>query len=591
MNQNQTMTPAALLPAVTATRIARIKAAQERHTLSTIGTWTAYPATKGSPATVRPPVHRQTPEQLQQTADHAASLALRAREQSSGLNFMRELAQQAGNDRIVTRFPELANEAAEERTKAARARQTADNLRAYAKRKDTPYTAAKAARAEADNLSKQADQHSAKAAALESVIHATTSSDRADIVQAAIAAALTHDHAANPDGAFPAMCKAAGQSIGAIASPSALTAHRTKVQEITPAEAAALIQRYGEDTKIPHTVRGCTSQCYDTVELRTRGRGTDRRSTWCKVSHYLTVAPYISFEAITTADENGNEDTPPEYLTNGGLNAVDSLGAAEAVEELLKRANLTPRESDIVRKVADQTATTHAEAAAREYWDKRNPEIDTMRTKSERNQARKRAEETADHIRTNARWGSALDRCGIHSKANRKTVKSRIIAKLTEARQTPEALTKAEQDERTRRRWESLQRNSRRQYSAPEATAPDIIGAVQAHAATIPAPAAVVRWISTGATNGATWTPAPRQRCPETLAPSGEAATPPAMTPREAREAAKLAARVADLESLIARYEATKNAMTEADTRSPEARAEAERMRAAAANLKPAKTR
>ena len=481
LNQNQTAAPL-LLSEVTTTRAARIEAAHARHAISTAGVWTA------TPEGIRPPIHRQSGAQLYRTADTAVYLALRARHQSSGLELFSQLLTRAAADGQHRNIESIAAEAlaAERERDTQRAKQ--NHHQAQAERKTISPAEAVAHRAKAKTARAAADKAAAKADSLNKLINEATASDREPLVQAAIIGAMEHDNTTNPDGAFTAMCAAAGREIANIAAPDAAQSTRTKVKEISPERAAELRKAYPDiviidpitgleiaaPCRIPHNVKGATSQCFDTVELRERGRKPNRRLVWCLVSHYLTVAPYVSYEAFT---EQSGGDTS-EIATNGGINAIGTQEDQAAIADLLERANLTAREQDIVYRVADQTAARHGQYAADEYWKKRTPEIAAITSQKERNKAHKAAQETANNKRTAAQWDNAFDRSGVHSDRTRRDIKSRIYDRLHEAQHPAEALTKKEQEERTARKWERMQKNSRRQCAPAIIQTPDFIGAI-----------------------------------------------------------------------------------------------------------------
>ncbi len=602
----------------------RTDAAHARHAVNTNGVWTA------TPNGIRPPIHRQNGEQLQATADSAAFLAIRARHQAAATDLFRQLTSARHSDRTAASIATIGNAAIEAERERDEQRKTAAYHRSQAERKTITPKEAKAHREKARAATRAADKAAAKADSLNKLIKQSVSSDRADIVQAAIIAALTYDHAADPNGAFKAMCAAAGKAIAAVASPTALTATRTKVKEITPAEAAEMLRTYPNivtidpvtgyeietPCKIPHNVKGTTSQCYDTIEQRQRGR--EKRLVWCIVSHYLTVAPYISYEAFTEASGG---DTA-EIATNGGINAIGTQEDAAAIAQLLSDANLTERETLIVYRTADQTAALHGQYAATEYWTRRTPEINALATPKARREAFKDAQKTADRERIAAQWANALDRTGIYSESNRTTIKGRIKKKLTEAQKPAEPMTEAD-----RRKWKQLQGNSRRGHATEPSRRPDAIAIVcpaavlTAAVLEMTAPAQWTYRAAKSAADSATafskykpvikWTDSGNE--PQTIGGDYRAAevikrdsgrvnapkaTPPALTSTERAKREKLCRREAELfalwaefEKLTGRHPAENYKLPQADTTTPAAEAERQRMRAAAAGLNKIKDR
>lgn len=604
LNQNQNAAPL-LLSEVTTTRAARIEAAHARHAISTSGTWTA------TPEGIRPPIHRQSGAQLYRTADTAVYLALRARHQSSGLELFSDLLSKAAADNQHRNIEAIAAEAiaAERERDTQRAKQ--NHHQAQTERKTIAPAEAVAHRAKAKAAKAKAEKASTKADQLNNLIKAATASDREPLVQAAIIAALEYDHEAAPDGAFAAMCAAAGREIANIAAPSALESTRTKVKEISPEQAAELRKVYPDiiiadpntgleisaPCRIPHNVKGATSQCFDTVELRERGRKPNRRPVWCLVSHYLTVAPYVSYEAFT--EQSGGDVA--EIATNGGINAIGTQEDQAAIADLLERANLTARECAIVYKVADQTAARHGQHAADEYWKKRTPEIAAIESRKERNKAHNAAQDTADNKRISAQWENAFDRSGIHSDRTRRDIKKRIYERLHGGTAAPESfLDEAQEEEATTQSKD----NSRRPVWNQQA---DYIGAICPEAVPVgvmldffPGEGWKHRPIKSARVAAATFTGRPGAHkpvirwtegaeAPEAV-PGGDyraadilsrdsyrqtapKATAPELTARERREAAERAARLEAVEKLI---EAS-NALEAARAAEKDERSKAER--------------
>lgn len=639
MNETRTNTtaPALLLEADNraAHQSRRTQAAQSRHQVNTAGIWTA------TPEGIRPPIHRQSGGQLLRTADTATFLALRARHASSGLELFAQLTRAAKADQVHRNIEATAAQALEAERERDTQRAAQNYHEAQAARKTIAPAEAKAHRAKAKTARRAADKAAAKADGLNKLITQATASDREPLVQAAAQAALeyiqTQGADLDPAAIFPAMCAAAGREIANIAAPDAGQSARTKVQEISPAQAAELRKAYPDieiidprtgdsitaPCRIPHNVKGATSQCFDTVELRERGRKPNRRRVWCLVSHYLTIANYISYEAF--AEASGGDTA--EIATNGGLNAIGTQEDAAAVAELIIAANLTEKEAAIVYKAADQTAALHGQHAAGEYWKKRTPEIAALKTPKARREAHKDAQATADRERIAAQWANAFDRQGVRSDRTRRDIKARIYTKLHEAQTEAEPLSQADQDEREAKAWERMQRSTRRGNTAREAARPDFVGLVcpaailaasvlewkpiqgwsyrpaksaADSAATFTNPAQVITWTDSQTAPEAI-TPGKDYRAAEVearAATKGGQASPPALTERERRQWEKLCKSEAETLALWAMFEQmqgrTPDSSTElpkADTQSQEARAEAERMRRAAAKLSKVNTR
>lgn len=578
-NQNQNTTTLYLVADNRQAHHARRTAeAHARHAINTAGTWTA--TTEG----IRPPIHAQSPEQLYRTADTAVYLALRARHQSSAQNLFSILISSTRADQQHRTIDTIATQAIEAERQRDSLRKTQHFHEAQSNRTTLPRAEKDAHRRKAHALKKQADKLTQQADSLNNLLKQATASDREPLVHEAIAQALAHDHTANPDGAFQAMCRRAGQAIADIASPDSATSTRTKVKEITPEEAEQIRKAYPDNIyidpqtgleyvtpcHIPHNVKGATSQCYDTIELRERGRGKDKKLVWCKVSHYLTIAPYISYEAF---QEASGGDTA-EVATNGGINAIGTQEDQAEIADLLQRANLTEREQAIVYRVADQTSARHAQEASEAYWKKRTPEIQALSTKKARREAHEDSKEVADKERIRAQWESAFERTGITSETNRSTIKNRIKAKLDEATKPAEPLTPEEQAEREEKRWTALQRSGGRGYRPEQTKAPDLVTLYQtAQAVTLidkdgnerTAPInrhhkPVIKWTESGHSPEAIST-GEDTRAVEVLKrdqyrQTAPKATPPEMTERERNERQRLDRADEDTQRKIALYEA-----------------------------------
>lgn len=616
--------------------IRRTEAAHRRHPNRT-HIWTI------TPDGIRPTIDRQNGTQLHRTADTAAFLAIRARHASSGLDLFAQLTAAAGNDRNHRNIEQTATAALEAEQERNEQRAAQHYHESQAARVTITPAEAKAHREKAKAARRAADRAAAKADSLNKLISTATASDREPLVQAAALGALEYIEAhradLDPEAIFPAMCAAAGREIANIAAPDAAQSTRTKVKEITPEKAAELRQAYPDiiivdpatgleistPCRIPHNVKGATSQCFDTVELRERGRKPNRRLVWCLVSHYLTVAPYVSYEAFT---EQSGGDTY-EIATNGGLNAIGTQEEAAEIADFIRRANLTEKEAAIVYKAADQTAALHGQAAAAEYWQKRTPEIAAITSKKERNKAHKAAQATADRKRTAAQWVNACERQGVKSERTQSDIRSRVKTLLEAAQNPKELRTQAEQDERAAKLWERMQRSPSRGNPTKEAPRADFVGMVcpaaipaapvlywtpgkgwtyrptkraaeAAQAFTTPTAAPVIKWTESGAEPEAI-TPGKDYRAAEVerrAAATGGKASPPAMTERERTQWEKLCKSEAETMALWRKFEEMNGRtpdraakLPKVDTTTAEAKAEAERMRAAAAKLTKVKSR
>ena len=436
-----------LLTTTTTTRQNRIDNAHARHDLNTTGTWRA---TENG---IEPPIHRQTPEQLYSTADKAVFFALRAREATSATNLFRELSQSAPTDRQRRELVRIAEEISYYERQHSRARAEIEALtRIIDSTKTNPAERLTAwqSREELKQTAKKALEH---VQSLEQRISNTSTSDREQLVPSAIIAGLDPENATDPEGAFRRMTNSAGRAISELASPDALRSTRTKLAPITAEEARAELEAHpdiitidpltGEEIATPahiaFNVKGGNSAGYYTIENRPATK--TRPAGWYKVSHYATVAPYVSFETFATG-----ENAEP-IAKNNGINAIETISDREELEALINRANLTEREREIVFKLCDQTAKHHAERAHHEAIEAGREAI-AKADKAHRAQERQRAERRAERAYNTALWDSAFTRAGIYAQSTRSKTQARIIEQMRKARSTAEPLTPAEEAER-----------------------------------------------------------------------------------------------------------------------------------------------
>ena len=481
-----------LLPAMTATRAARIEAAHARHSrpeLDRIAVWAQKP---GQPPYC--PAHLMTPAQLEATATAAARNALQRREQSSGLHLMREILQSAPANVTACNLPAVGAEAlTAERAHRYHAEQAAAYQR-IADRKTTHPAEAKAARATA-RAHRQAAEHNRKTAeSLQRVIATATHTDIADIVTAAKLTlyAIATDPAADLLTAYPEAVKAASKAIDTSASASALTATRTAWSETTPEAAKAWSNAHPNAERVYFTIRDSERAGYITLEYWTgeaKKRKSRRSAGWYFVRHYNTVAPCVSYETFTETAAG-----QAAVAKNDGINAIQSAGDAESIADLLKRANLSPKEQEICYKTADQTAAAHAAAAEHEHMEQARARA-AGQSKDTARKTMSRARATAATVGAQAALANALDRCHVYADSTRRRYVANIRKALAAA-MTPAAIQTAEEAaEKERKTWEAMQRNGRRAAPAAPISRPDILQAVARAAADI-ATAAAVAWLT-----------------------------------------------------------------------------------------------
>ena len=271
------------------------------------------------------------------------------------------------------------------------------------------------------------------------------------------------------------------------------------------------------------------------AKLDSLARATDpdtgKPGVICKVTHRYTTAPYMTIDFW-------DGGTAIEDTRNNGINAIFAQSDIEAITDLFNRANLTDRQRLITSRAADATASRHAKAARaeqhKEYAAKLRTEqliIETAEAATiaarrayhdnpndSTAEALKSAEATEKRIKSNAakhaardaraaqkaedkaaadaRWTSAFDRSNITSEKTQANIKSQIktalFGALNHPEQGPETLE--EYEERQTRKYARMMKDSRRGCHHQSESRPDIIGAVQKAAETMPAAAPVINW-------------------------------------------------------------------------------------------------
>ena len=475
----------------------------EAHARHTAPTFAPMTATAGDYPTIFPALHEMTPAALYHVPELCAALVVRARERETGLKLFSELKAAARRDnQIMHHRAERAERAAEARAEYEEARTFAAELDRIAARMSTdPATAEAAAEAARDERARRTAARE-EAEAIEKAEAAATTSERATLVQAA-AAELVRMITAGEDltAAIPQLCAAASAALAELSNPDSMTRVKTVTRWLNREEAAEIIRRYAIDLtatppqKIPAAMTKAGAACFKTIEARERKAEraalekidpaalarkavTADGKAICMVYHYKTVAPYVTFTQFE-APENA-----PELSTNGGINSI---------------FNQTDRERVLCLYAASQTADKHAKNARAESL-KADAERIAATDKKHRAQERKRAEARAEKAAASARWTYAFDRLSRadsgtrYTTATRDKYRQRINAALEKARTAPEAPTAAELADDTRRKWEAMQKNSRRAAATIPAARADLVAAASVAAATIPAPAPVIDW-------------------------------------------------------------------------------------------------
>ena len=518
MNENTTTRAALESRAQKDTR--RTAAAHARHTVPSYDTMTA---TTGEYPAIFPALHDMTPAALYYLPELCAAFVLRARERETGLKLFAELKAAASRDnQIMHHRAERAERAAQSRAEYEEARDTASELDRIAARISTDPAIAEAAAEAAAEERDRRDAAREDADAIEKADSTATTSERAAIVQAA-AAELVGMMRNGDDltSAIPQLCRAASAALAELANPDALTRNKTVTRWLDRDEAAEIMSRYAIDLeqtppqKIPAASTKNGAACYRTIETRDRTAerkhlakhdpaALDRKATTddgkaiCIIYHYRTTANYVTFSQFEAPE------SAPELSTNGGINAIFNQSDRESITALFDRAKLSERERILCLYAASQTADSRAAAAHRASM-KADAERIAATDKGHRAQERKRAEARAAKAAINARWAYAFDRLSRtdsgtrYTTATRDKYKQRIAAALERARTAPEAPTAADRAEADRRKWEYMQRNSRRAAAAEAAERIDLVAAAAEAASTKPAPA--VRWLTKAQAN------------------------------------------------------------------------------------------
>lgn len=209
------------------------------------------------------------------------------------------------------------------------------------------------------------------------------------------------------------------------------------------------------------------------------------------IYHQKTIAQRISLEAYT---EGSGGDTV-EIVTNGGIPFAETQEAKERIENLIESAEFTARERDFLNffltkaaeagqeavnaaeavKVAARRTTAAAKAAQSRAKYDHSPE--TQKAAQEATEAARAASAEADKIpndldliRYRAMVQAAAEHIGILTTSGRTTFLNRLKARAIEAARIEQGpITPEEAEAAEAKRWEQMQKNSRRGYHAAEA--------------------------------------------------------------------------------------------------------------------------
>lgn len=432
--------------------------------------------------TIHPQPDAMTDSQLYAVADTAAFLTIRARSRNTGLKIWQDLqAQQQNDSRIM--FDREARSIAEQairaeadrlNAEATAAERTAERMSTDPDTADTLMIIAEQRRTDRDNRRAEADEIAKNDST-------ATASERATLVQAAVAKAWELKQSRTDCNTVSELCKACSEALTQLTHPDTMTATRTVTRWLTAEDWETFRTAYAYDItatppqKIPTHNTKSGAATYRTIEPKERKAERKKMTPdqlkkmaftaegvpICLIYHYRTTAAKVYY------NDYENPDSIPELSTNGGINAIFNQTDSERINALFNRAKLTDRERLLITFAASQgarNAARKAEAAQREA----DREKIKNAPKKYRRQEQERAEQRAIKAGADARWAHAFNRLSRTDKdtsyttATRDKYRQRIKAALIKARTAPEAPTAEERREADRRQWEIMQRNSRR---------------------------------------------------------------------------------------------------------------------------------
>lgn len=333
---------------------------------------------------------RTTAEELYNQAEKAVYIALRARHEKSGLQFLADLQNAQTTDRKARNNATIAEQMTPHEKALEELIQERDELQKglqFVTRQSVNLKNSEDIRREYAKLIKQ---HTAKLDHINNRIKherdtiadlfkqlETTYTDRADLTQTAVLKILELEQEPAPiksnvlavygvesveelteeereqaqeQANFRAVINAVGKSINTLATPEALNSTKTKVQPITEEEVNEFIHIYGgigNEYKAPHTAkRSRQSDCYITIEER----HTKTQNGFYKVTHYKTIAPYQYIEDFSTTEDGENDI---EYLKSYDP-FVSTYNDIDYIVELATRCDLTDRQVQFLRAFASR---------------------------------------------------------------------------------------------------------------------------------------------------------------------------------------------------------------------------------------------
>ena len=448
-----------------------------------------------SHGTTHPQPDAMTDNQLYAVADTAAYLTIRARSRNTGLKIWQDLSSQQFNDSRIM-FDREARSIAEQviraeadrlNAEASAAERTAERMSTDPDTADTLITIAEQRRADRNNRRAEADE-------IAKADSTATTSERATLVQAAVVRAWELKQSRTDCNTVSELCKACSEALTQLTHPDVMTATRTVTRWLTADDWKTLRTSYAYDItatppqKIPMHNTKSGAATFRTIEPKERKAERKKMTPdqltkmaftaegipICLIYHYRTTAAKVYY------NDYENPDSMPELSTNGGINAIFNQTDNERIIALFDRAKLSDRERLLITFAASQgarNAARKAEAAQREA----DREKIKNAPKKYRRQEQERAEQRAIKAGADARWTHAFNRLSrtdsgtSYTTATRDKYRQRIKAALLKARTAPEAPTAAERAEAERRRWESMQKNSRRAATAETAELIDLL--------------------------------------------------------------------------------------------------------------------
>ena len=471
-----------------------------------------------SHGTTHPQPDAMTDSQLYAVADTAAFLTIRARSRNTGLKIWQDLqAHQPTDNRIM--FDREARSIAEQairaeadrlNAEAITAERTAERMSTDPDTADALITIAEQRRADRNNRRAEADE-------IAKADSTATTSERATLVQAAVAKAWELKQSRTDCNTVSELCKACSEALTQLTHPDTMTATRTVTRWLTADDWKTFRTAYAYDItatppqKIPTASTKSGTAVYRTIEPKERKAEIKKMTPdqlkkmafnaegmpICLIYHYRTTAAKVYY------NDYENPDSIPELSTNGGINAIFNQTDSERINALFNRAKLSDRERLLITFAASQgarNAARKAEAAQREA----DREKIENTPKKYRKQEQERAEQRAIKAGADARWIHAFNRLSrtdngtSYTTATRDKYRQRIKAALIKARTAPEAPTAAERAEAERRYWELMQKNSRRACAPITADHIDLIAWT---ASTSTDTEAVIRWLTKAQAN------------------------------------------------------------------------------------------